>query len=207
MTAVDDFIHELESALRVRGRAPRRLLIECQSHLAESSAAFGDDEAVRRFGSATDLARAFELEVAARRVRVATAASAAGVLVVGGSALAMINAADAHASAPAGWAVVFFGAAQVSAVSLILALLRAGAMRGESVTPADVVLLCRRNAAAIGFALLAMFAVGAAIPGQTAAWRILAGPVCAAIALASVVRARSLARMLDPHRPRSCDRR
>ena len=201
MTAVDDFLHELAKALHVRGRSRRRLLVECREHLTESSAAFGTEEAIRRFGSAAKLARAFELEVAARRARRATAVSAVGVVGVGGSALAMINAADAHASAPLGWAVDFFGAAQVSAVSLVLALLQAAAMRSERGTPADVALLCRRNAYALGFALLTIFAVGAAVPGQTAAWRILSGPAVAAIAIASVIRARSLARKLDPHPP------
>lgn len=201
MTAVDDFLHELAKALHVRGRSRRRLLVECREHLTESSAAFGTEEAIRRFGSAAELARAFELEVAARRARRATAVSAVGVVGVGGSALAMINAADAHASAPLGWAVVFFGAAQVSAVSLVLALLQAAAMRSERGSPADAALLCRRNAYALGFALLTIFAVGAAVPGQTAAWRILSGPAVAAIAVASVIRAYSLARKLDPHPP------
>ena len=131
MTAVDEFLHELEKALHIRGRSRRRLLVECREHLTESSAAFGTQEAIRRFGSAAELARAFEMEVAARRARRATAVSAVGVVGVGGSALAMVNAADAHASAPLGWAVVFFGAAQVSAVSLVLALLQAAAMRSE----------------------------------------------------------------------------
>ncbi len=137
------------------------------------------------------------------RVRRATAASAAAVLAVGGSTLAMIDAVDPHASAPVAWAVVFFGAAQASAVSLVLALLQVAAMGAQAGTPADVALLCRRNASAVGFALLAMFAVGAALPGQTAAWRIIVGPAVAVIALASLVRARSLARALDRHASRA----
>lgn len=199
MTAVDRFMRELEATLHVRGRARRRLLDECRDHLAESGAAYGDEEAVRRFGEATELSRAFETELATRRALRATAVSVLGVLGVGASALAMLNAVDAHTSAPWGWALVFFGAAQVSATSLFLAVLRAAALRGELGSPADAALLCRRNAVALASALLTLFAVGAALPGQTSAWRVVAGPAIAVIAAASVARARSLARKLDPH--------
>lgn len=114
MTAVDDFLGELEASLHVRGRSRRRFLLECRDHLAESSTTHGPQEAVRRFGRATDLARGFELEVAVRRALRATIVSVAGVLGVGAAALVMLNAADTHASAPVGWAVVFFGFALVT---------------------------------------------------------------------------------------------
>ncbi len=198
MTAVDRFLGELEAALHVRGRVRRRLVAECRDHLCESGAVCGPEEAVRRFGTATDLARAYEKEVAARRTIRATAVTVAGVLAVGASVLMMVHAADPRASAPLVWAVVFFGAAQTSAAALVLAVLRAAAMRGEVSTPADVALLCRRNATALGFALLTMFAVGAALPGHTAAWKVLAGPVMALVAAASVAHARSLAHQMEP---------
>lgn len=198
MSAVDGFLSELGAALHVRGKARRRLLSECRDHLDESAAVLGPEEAVRRFGSAADLARAFELEIATRRALVATLLSGAGVLAVAASTLAVIHAADSGASAVIGWAVVFFGAAQVSAVALALALVRAAVMRGETGTPADVALLCRRNATALGFAFLTMFAAGAAVPGQGAAWQILAGPAVALAAVVSLVRARWLVRRLDP---------
>lgn len=199
MSAVDDFLSELRAALHVRGRARRRLLSECGAHLEESSAAHGPEEAVRRFGAAADLARGFELEIATRRALLATLLSGAGVLAVAASTLAVIHAADSGMSAAIGWVVLFFGAAQVSAVALALALLRAAVMRGETGTPADVALLCRRNGAALGFAFLTMFAAGAAVPGQGPAWQILAGPLVALVAVASVVRAWWLVRRLDPH--------
>jgi hypothetical protein len=199
MTTIDGFMYELETALHVRGRPRRRLLAECREHLADSGTAHGAEEAVRRFGAAADLARGFDLEVATRRVLWATVASVGGVLGIAVSALAMLNGVDAHASAPAGWAVVFFGAAQTSAAALFLAVLRAAAMRGESGTPADVLLLCRRCGTALGFAFLTLFALGAAVPGETAVWAVLAGPVLALIAVASTAHARSLARKLQPH--------
>ena len=198
MSAVDDFLAELAAVLHVRGRARRRLLSECGDHLVESSAVHGPEEAVRRFGTAADLARGFELEIATRRALRATLLSAAGVLAVAASTLALIHAADPGASAAIAWAVVFFGAAQVSAVALALALLRAAVMRGETGTPADVALLCRRNGAALGFALLTMFAAGAAVPGRGAAWQILAGPGVALVAGTSIARVWWLIRRLDP---------
>ena len=197
MTAVDDFLGELEASLHVGGRSRRRLVAECRDHLADSSADCGPEEAVRRFGSAADLVRSYEIEVSIRRVLRATAAAVAGVLGIGASALVMVNAADAHASAPVGWAVVFFGAAQVSAASLLLAVLRAAVMRAGTGTPGDVLLLCRRGGLALGFAFVTLFAVGAGVPGHTAAWAVLAGPVVAVIAAGCIARARWLARQLD----------
>ena len=144
--------------------------------------------------------RPFDTEVAARRSLQATALSVGGVFGVGASALAMLNAVDTHASAPVGWAVVFFGSAQASAACMFLAVLRAAAMRREIASPDEVRLLCRRNTMALSFALLALFAVGAALPGQTAAWKVLAGPTIAVIAASSVTRVRWLTRKLDPHR-------
>lgn len=199
MSAVDDFLEELETTLHVRGRSRRRLVDECRDHLEEASAAHGPEEAVRRFGTAAELSRTFEVEVATRRALRATAVSVLGVLGVAASAFAMLNAAEAGVSAPVRWALVFFGAAQASAVSLLLAVLRAAAMRGETGSPADVALLCRRNAMALGFALLTLFALGAAVPGQTTTWSVLSGPVIALVATAGLARVRSLARMLDPH--------
>jgi hypothetical protein len=200
MTAVDDFLHELAASLHVRGRPRRRLLAECRDHLAESSAADGPEEAVRRFGSAADLARAFDLEVATRRSLRATAVSVAGVVALGLSALVMVNAVDTQSSAPVAWAIVFFGGAQVAAVSLALAVVRAVVLRGASGTPADVVLLCRRNGVALGFSFLTLFAVGAALPGQTSAWLVLAGPALGMCAAVGVMRAWWLARTLESPR-------
>lgn len=199
MSAVDGFLREVEARLHLRGRSQRRVMAELRDHLAESSAVHGPEEAVRRFGRAADLAAGFDLEVAVRRSLRATAVTVAGVLAMAASALAMLNAADAHASAPVAWAVVFFGCAQASAASLALAVLRAAAMRDEVGTPADVALLCRRNAMALAFAFLTPFAVGAGVTGQTAAWKVMVGPVVAMVAAAGVARVCWFARQLDGH--------
>jgi hypothetical protein len=95
------------------------------------------------------------------------------------------------------WAVVFFAGAQAAGVCMLLAVLRTAAMSHHAATPADVVLLCRRNGAALAFSALALFAAGAAVPGNAAAWAILTGPVVAVLAALWVMRARSLARKLD----------
>lgn len=200
MTAVDDFMRQLDAALRVRGRARRRLVSECGHHLAESSASVGPEEAVRRFGSATALADAFDLEIAVRRSVRATVASVVGVASIGLTTLAMLNAVDPHASAPAAWAVAFFGAAQAAAACAILALLRAAALRGRAGTPTDAALLCRRNGLALAFAFLTMFAVGAALPGRTSAWVVLGGPAIAMLAAVALTRAWSLSRRLGAPR-------
>jgi len=203
VTEVDDFLQRLDAALRVRGRARRRLLAECRSHLTDSSAVHDAAEAVRRFGDAGELARSFDTEIAVRRGVRATAASVIGVLAVGASALAVVNGAAANASAVVVWAVVFFAGAQASGVCALLAALRAVAMRRGPATAADVVLLCRRNGAALAFAVLTLVAAGGAVPGHTAAWKVLIGPVVAVLATASIVRSRSLARRVDPDAPRA----
>jgi len=202
MTAVDDYLHQLEDALHVRGRARRRLLAECRSHLADAGAVHDDEEVVRRFGDAGELARSFDTEIAVRRGLHATVVSVLGVSAVGLSALAVVNAAEANASAVLVWAVAFFACAQAAGVCALLAALRAAAMRHGPSTAADVVLLCRRNGAALAFAVLTLVAAGGAVPGHTAAWKVLVGPLVAVLATASIVRSRSLARKIDPAAPR-----
>jgi hypothetical protein len=174
------------------------LLAECRQHLSESSGVHGPEEAVRRFGPVADLVRGFELEVAARRASRATAATACGVVGIGVSAWVMLNGVDPHARAPIAWAVVFFGAAQASAASLLLAGVRVTAMRRESGTPEDVLLLCRRGWAALAFAFLALFAVGAALPGHASAWAVLPGPMIGVVAAVAIARARRLVRRSTP---------
>ena len=189
MNAVDRYLHELASALHVRGRARRRILAECRDHLLDATEAHGPDEAVRRFGPVADVVAGFEVEVAVRRAQAATWLTAAGVAGIGASTLAVVHATDNGLTAPVAWAVVFFASAQTSAVALLLAVLRAVLMRHETGSSAAVALLCRRNAMALGFAALTMFAAAAAVPGQTSAWRILAGPAIGTLAAFALVRA------------------
>lgn len=194
MNAVDRYLDELGAVLRVRGRRRRRFVQECRDHLVDASAAYGADVAVRRFGTAADVARGFEVEVAVGRARAATVLVTAAVLAVGASTLVMVNAAAPNVSAPIAWRVVFFAAAQSAAVAMVLALLRAAALRSEAGTPAEVALLCRRGWLALGSAALTMFAAGGGVPGQAAAWRIVLGPVVAVVAATALVRAGRLAR-------------
>ncbi len=203
MSEVERYLQQLGAALHARGRARRRLLAECREHLVDAGASHSEREAVRRFGSATDLAESFDTEIASRRAARATLGGIVGVLAVGTSTLAVVHAADPTATAIIAWAVVFFGAAQAAAVCGFLAALQALAMRHRPATPADVVLLCRRNTSALAFSLTALFAAGAAVPGQASAWAVLGGPVVAVLAAVWVVRVRALARRLEarPHVP------
>lgn len=194
MNPVETCLGELEAALRLRGRRARRFLTECRDHLVDASEAAGAEEAVRRFGPVPDAVAAFEVEVAVQRARTAAALTAVGVLGIGLSTLALIHASDRGATAPAAWIVVFFASAQVAAVATALALVRAAAMRHEAGTPADVGLLCRRSRVALAFAAVTLLAAGAAVPGRTDAWRLLAGPALGALAALALARAGHLAR-------------
>ena len=142
-----------------------------------------------------DASRAFE--TARRRSVEATVASAVGVLALALSALVMLNAVDPRSSAPTAWAVAFFASAQVAAVALGLAVLSAAGLRRRTGTPADLVLLCRRNGVALSASFVAVFAVGAALPGEASAWVVLGGPALAALAAVAVGRSWVLARRLD----------
>jgi uncharacterized membrane protein len=197
------YMDELADALRVRGAARRRFLRECRDHLRDAAAERGEAEAVRAFGPPKELAAEFDLEVAAKRGIRATLLTAAGVLAIAGSTLALIHSAQPNATAVTLWAGVFFIAAQVSGVAAILALLQALALRHETMPPAQLALLARRNAFALGAAGLTMFAAGAALPGKGNAILLAAGPALVCVALVSVIRARALARRLEGGRTRA----
>jgi hypothetical protein len=196
VSPVERYLVELGAALQVRGRVRRRFLRECRDHLADAADERGEEAAVRAFGPAPEIAAALDAEVAARRGVRATFATAAGVLATGGSTLALINAASPGATAPIGWTVAFFVAAQLTAVTAGLALLQALVLRRAPMTPADAMLLARRNGCALVAAGVTMFSAGAAVPGQASAALLLAGPALVCVALVSVLRARSLARRL-----------
>jgi hypothetical protein len=200
VSAVERYLAELGSALHVRGAARRRFLRECRDHLVDAAAQRGESEAVRAFGPATEIAAAFEAEVAVRRGVRATFATTAGVLATGGSTPALIHSSAAGATAPTLWAVVFFVSAQLSAVAAALALLQALVMRRSALSPADAALLARRNGCALLAAGLTMFAAGAALPGRGSAVLLLAGPALVCVALVAVLRARSLVRRLEGSR-------
>jgi hypothetical protein len=197
VTAVEQYLAELGGALHVRGAARRRFLRECRDHLADAAVERGEHAAVRAFGPAPEIAAGFDAEVAARRGVRSTFATVAAVLATGGSTLALIHAAATDTTAPAGWAIAFFVAAQVAAVAAGLALVQALVLRGSTMAPAQVVLLARRNGCALVAAEATMFSAGAAVPGRASAAVLLAGPALAGAALVAVLRARALARRLD----------
>jgi len=196
MNAIDDYLRQLQRLLHVRGRIRRRLLSECRDHLQDASAQHGPEEAIRRFGAPQEIAASLSTEVAAHRAQHATVATILGVLAVGGSTLALLHASAAQATAPAGWAIVFFAAAQVAAVCATLAALQAGALRHRCSTAQDLALLCRRNGCALMAAAITLFTAGGAVPGHGSPVLLLAGPVLAALAGLSVVGTRSIIRGL-----------
>lgn len=197
MSAVDDHLQQLRRALRTRGAARRRILHECQDHLADLAAQHGPAEAARRFGDPVVVAAAFDAETAVRAALRSTLATCAGIVAVAASTVALLHAASDDARASVWWAVVFFAAAQTSAVSTVLALLQAAVVRRGEARAADVALLCRRNGSALLAAALTMFAAGAGVPGHGSAAALLAGPVVAAFAGVAVLRARRLLRGPD----------
>jgi hypothetical protein len=124
---VDEHLARLDAALRVRGAARRRFMRECRDHLADAAAQRGEEEAVRAFGPAPEIAAAFDAEVAPRRGMRATFATAAGVLATGGSTFALINAASGGVTAATPWAIAFFVAAPLAAVAAGVTMFAAGA--------------------------------------------------------------------------------
>ena len=65
MTPIERYLADLARALPVSRR--RRVLAEAEDHLREAAAAIGEEEAVARFGAASEVARGFR-RVAALRV-------------------------------------------------------------------------------------------------------------------------------------------
>jgi len=196
LTPVERHLAELSAALAVRGAARRRFLRECRDHLADAAAEVGEEKAVRRFGPPAEVAAAFDLEVAARRGVRSTAVTAAAVLATGGSTFALIHAAVPGATAPAGWAIAFFVAAQLAAVAAALAAVQALLLRRAPAAAEDVRLLARRNACAVAAAGMTLFSAGAALPGRGSAALLLAGPVLLLAAAVAVVRTGRLSRRI-----------
>jgi hypothetical protein len=194
MSAVDDYLRQLQGLLHVRGPMRRRVLGECGDHLRDASAQYGPNESVRRFGPAQEIAASVNTEVAARRAQRATAATAVGVLAVGASTLSLLHASGDGATAPVGWAVLFFAAAQVAALCTVLGVLQAIACRRQPSTAQEVALLCRRNGCALLAAGITMVAAGGAVPGRGWAVLLLAGPVLGVLAALGVLSARLIIR-------------
>lgn len=202
MTAIDAYLADLARALHATGRARRRFLRECRDHLADAADAAGEQAAIEAFGSAAEVAAAFDAEVAHHRGARATAASVAGVLATGGSTLVLIDGAAPGSSTPVGLALAFFVCAQVAGVAIVLALLQALGVRARTAGAAELALLVRRDACALVAAGLTMLLAGIALPGQGSATALLAGPVLVCGAGTLVLRARRLTRRLAGSRER-----
>ena len=197
MSTIDEYMEHLEASLEVRGRARRRFVAEAREHLSDAARERGPVEAVRRFGPAADVAREFDTETAVQRSLRATVVSVAAVAAVAWSALAVVQGADVHATVQVPWAVLFFGSAQAAGVCALLAVLRAVALRREDARIADAALLWRRNGMALSLSLLTLLAAAAAVAGQSSAWRVLVGPICAFAGAGVLVRTRRLLRRLE----------
>ena len=68
---IEEYLHALDRELRGRRGLRRRLLAEAEDHLREAAAEVGDEEAVRRFGPAPELARELAPRLALSSVRTA----------------------------------------------------------------------------------------------------------------------------------------
>ena len=197
MSEIDRYLQALDEALHVRGRARRRLLAECRDHLTDAADLYGEQEALRRFGSAADIAAEVDVQTAERHAMPATLAALAGVLAIGASTVTVLDAADPATPPVIAWAVVFFGCAQTAGVCALLAMLGVMGMRYRRAEPAEVALLCRRTLLALAFAAATLFAAAAAVPGHAPAWEVVTGPLVGLLATFGVLRVRSLGRGSD----------
>ena len=201
MTAVADYLQDLDHRLRVRGRARNRFLHECRDHLLDASTTYGEHEAIRRFGPAEHVADEFDLDMVDKRSVHSAVMAVIAVLALGVSTVALINAADPHASAVPVWAVIFFGAAQAAGVSVVLAVVQLSAQRRREASPSDVALLARRSSWGLLFALLTLVAGAGAVPGHGAGLPVLVGVSLAMLAAILMIRTRMLLRRFgDGHR-------
>jgi hypothetical protein len=200
---IEQYLSELSEALRVRGATRRRILAECREHLVDAAAERGPTEAIGSFGSARELAAAFDTGIAVGRGVRSTWIAIVGVLAIGASTLVLINGADENAHAVTLWAVVFFAAAQLAGTAAVLALVQALSLRRRSMTTAEIALLARRNLTALTAAGVTLFAAGAAVPGTASALALLAGPAIAVVGVGAVLRAYRHTRLLDGARARA----
>jgi hypothetical protein len=137
-----------------------------------------------------------DVEPMARRAAWAAWSAVVGIIATGGSTLAMISSADRSAHAVVVWAVGFFASAQVAAVCAALLVLQVLRIRSAPPTPAESALLCRRALVGLAAAALAMFSVGAALPGHGSMALVLGGPVVGLTAAGAVLWARAGIRRL-----------
>ncbi len=172
---IERYLRELRASLSaagVRGRPATRLLDEARDHLLEASAARGEDEAVRSFGSAGQLGAAIAAELATARTRRAAYAGFFALAPVGLTyAVLFLSFPGSHAVQESGGSVPGLGVLsfagliflpQIAFVCGTLALVRALRLRrAVAVAQGELRVVRRRTGAALAAGALTLASFGA----------------------------------------------
>lgn len=169
MSAIEAYLAELRSALRVKGRARRRILAECAGHLREAASGHGEAEAVARFGPVDKLAASFDAELAAHRGQRATVGMTLALAAAAATVLDFAHSGRPDPAAPHAFAIVFGIAGQVAAVALVIAVVQALRWRGTMPPAGALVVLARRNRVAVTAAALTIAAAAGTVTGRSLA--------------------------------------
>jgi hypothetical protein len=184
---IDVYLAELGrelSAVGIRGRLRRRILVESEDHLR------ADDGALERFGTPAEVANAFAAELGARASRRAAVGAFLALGVAGAVyAFSFLGAAFAGQPPPDTWSAlaqlafaVGIVAPQVAFVAGSLALVRVLRRREPVLPSAELTVLNRRTGVALVFGIVTMLALGAfafELRNDIAGW-------CVALTLAGV---------------------
>jgi len=143
-------------------RLRRRILAESEDHLRS------DDDALERFGTPAEVANAFAGELGARASRRAAVGAFVALGVAGAVyAVSFVGASFAGHPPPDTWSllaqlafVVVIVAPQISFVAGSLALLRVLRRREPVLPSAELTVINRRTAIALGFGVVTMVALG-----------------------------------------------
>jgi hypothetical protein len=163
---IDVYLAELGrelSAVGIRGRLRRRILVESEDHLR------ADDGALERFGTPAEVANAFAAELGARASRRAAVGAFLALGVAGiVYAVSFLTALSAGQPPPDTWPalaqlafVVGIVAPQVAFVAGSLALVRVLRRREPVLPSAELTVLNRRTGVALVFGIVTMVALGA----------------------------------------------
>jgi hypothetical protein len=184
---IDVYLAELGrelSAVGIRGRLRRRILVESEDHLR------ADDGALERFGTPAEVANSFAAELGARASRRAAVGAFLALGVAGAVyAFSFLGAAFAGQPPPDTWSAlaqlafaVGIVAPQVAFVAGSLALVRVLRRREPVLPSAELTVLNRRTGVALVFGIVTMLALGAfafELRNDIAGW-------CVALTLAGV---------------------
>jgi HAAS len=192
---ITEYLLELLDELRLPSRRRRRVVAEVEDHLTTSAAELlaggldadaAEREAVRRFGPAGELARAFvDQQAALGGKRAAGAACALGGLV---AALTLGPAGHALAAQPFPGGLVNFFLAQVALVAGALTLLRVWRAAPDGGPAGARLLLVLRGASVVLACTVATVAYDAALAARgLEAWLALGGLAAGALLVAPVL--------------------